>query len=186
MHFYLLPASTWWHAQSHNACSPHLKTGVCCDFTPSLSPLQPTQSSGVRARFGHNTVGEKKAHRISARRKAPRLLIISRGSQMIFCSDDTSTYDSNFSLNNTWRESDVCFGSPKFLHDQTFANFPINSVLFFVFDPVCWRGSVCQVQPEHCVEKEKTKYILNKTERERRCIPLRTNQQHMHLVGLLL
>lgn len=55
-----------------------------------------------------------------------------------FCSDDTSTYISTFSLTSTQRESVVWFGSPKFLHTRH-CNFPINSVLF-VFDPVCWRG----------------------------------------------
>ena len=64
-------------------------------------------------------------------------------------------------------------------------------IFFFCFFSgfLLCRGTLCQVQSEHCVEKRKTKYILNNTQRERerdrerRCIPLRTSQHRMHLVG---
>lgn len=109
---------------------------------------------------------------------------------MWFCSDGTSTYISNFSPQQhiTWSSCCMVSALQSFcmIRHLQFSN-KHRASFFCVWSRLLER-TLCQVQSEHCVEKQKTKYILNNTERERererRCIPLRTNQQHMHLVGL--
>lgn len=74
---------------------------------------------------------------------------------MIFCSDDKSTYSLvQISRSAThWRESVDCFGSPKFLHDQTFQCSNKHRGVFFCVWSRLLERKLCQFQSEHCFEK---------------------------------
>lgn len=147
-------------------CSPHLKTGVCSDFTPSLSPQLAHTKQRRTSAFWPYYCRREKAHRISALLWKPTCHFQRQVKWYSAREDTFNVIFPNCSLNSntlTWI-SWVCSGSPKFSHDQTFANFPINSVPFLCLIPGLLERKLCQFHSEHCVEKEKTKYILNKRE----------------------
>ena len=99
----------------------------------------------------------EKAHRISLLAVKPPYRF-HRQSNDHSARTTTSTYISKFLAQQhiTCISLFACFGSPKFLHDQTlqFSNKQRAAAFFCVWSRLLER-TLCQFQSEHCVEKER-------------------------------
>lgn len=108
----------------------------CLFWLHPLPLSKPTQSSGVRARVGHITVGEK--------RRTGALLAVNPLHRFHGQSNDHSARATRqlifpLSRSATHNVNQLFVSALQSFCMIRHCNFPINSVLF-VFDPVCWRG----------------------------------------------